>query len=1430
MLATVTPALMHRLTIRLAATAPDGAPHAFALTLAAYLAEQGAKLSWATALSEPWHLLAEIPMRDRIGRLTIRELDGGKGIAITLPAEAAYHPQPASILWLQPPIEKASKLPVLGLSLNSPETLSHGFIALAIQLAPLQSAYLERLSEGSSEKHVLARWHPSRTSDQAVGLYEVIAESFHEPCAIPPRENASPLCWFERLHSDPKPPPVESFEAWHQEAIAKLTATDRAPEDLASLLRRLSPDAPPFNFRPLAETALPPFMTPLHGTAALVLTPSPDGVTLAIDWTLPPETILTCALHGFAHLMLGHVRAGDEYGHWDTLETLSTPRPHRRWDHEVRQSFGHWLKPPPARQVESLNDCTPLEKAQLGLWRMIGEMLGERRQLHPEAERYQQAAYQRQAAQRLVAMLEEYGGGMLCDGVGLGKTYVATTLAVHYANTWRERLGNDPEAFLADPFRITILAPHSVVSTWQREAIPPLVAFGVPPGCIRVVSHAKLSRLTRTSELLERGTNGALSDLEHLMLSDLVIVDEAHNFRSLAARRTKVLRDLLRLQPRRDIRRRVALLTATPINNSLDDLRQEVGLLFSRPIWLSDAKTVEGYRRQSIAELAERCAKARKLKGNGDVAALVIHGQADARFSDAIDFRDDLDFGPNVQRIGDYIKEQDKKLKALQESIRLSAQEEMPQDLSEPVRIAEDLLDRIVVQRSRALCKDIERQQGSGIDLLFRPDAGLPEKLYYSDEYDGMADVLARFLPLFDTQDRRGSGLQPLSLKVYMWYDVREGIKNPDETSSVVGLQRVLVLKRLESSPVSFLITLLRLVVLHAHRLKELETLCLAVGDHDRYRELEAELASLLTKQPEGSLEKLQTLALKGRLGTSPQDILKYLGHAYLSTPTAQITEDAPLQLSLFGEVEEDSPKREHLDRLWELKEALLQDFTTLLEVTPELTDIVFGRFTRDEWPRGFIAGGEEVEWPRSAEWGLRLVRDAKLRRLVGRLIMARRCSQKVIVFSQFSDTLAYIQSVLRACRNFGRAEWQMVARGGLEVPQLRSEEVISLLDEIGCVTGSTEDREAIINAFAPFYRIGPFPPADSNQTSLVDAGNLDQEWEEAWREAILHPVHVLLASDVLAEGVNLQDAALLINFDVHWNPVRMIQRSGRIDRRLNPRIERTPEFPTLTALAASLGKSTPVYYWHSHPNEAPEVVNMILPDKLEAELQLRERIATKTLAIDFTLGLEQGTGAEADWMADYAFHGVSSLNAFQKDRAIERMAGHYERLTRAFVECGIRSEWSSGLNGWFRAEDGDSGSPLIGRAVLARHGGEPVVFTRSLKPRTIDKTPHWLWSPLKPGDSLLNFWLCLDAQTFPARTRQDLPWYPTASEPISPQHLLAAVEWLDNTTIRELAPQEVGRPLQQGVTALAAGFFGTEADRRAIQIHEFFILQGSLA
>ena len=51
-----------------------------------------------------------------------------------------------------------------------------------------------------------------------------------------------------------------------------------------------------------------------------------------------------------------------------------------------------------------------------------------------------------------------------------------------------------------------------------------------------------------------------------------------------------------------------------------------------------------------------------------------------------------------------------------------------------------------------------------------------------------------------------------------------------------------------------------------------------------------------------------------------------------------------------------------------------------------------------------------------------------------------------------------------------------------------------------------------------------------------------------------------------MSEGLNLQDSTRLINYDIHWNPVRLMQHIGRVDRRMDPKIEEAiiKDFPEL--------------------------------------------------------------------------------------------------------------------------------------------------------------------------------------------------------------------------------------------------------------------------
>jgi superfamily II DNA/RNA helicase len=166
----------------------------------------------------------------------------------------------------------------------------------------------------------------------------------------------------------------------------------------------------------------------------------------------------------------------------------------------------------------------------------------------------------------------------------------------------------------------------------------------------------------------------------------------------------------------------------------------------------------------------------------------------------------------------------------------------------------------------------------------------------------------------------------------------------------------------------------------------------------------------------------------------------------------------------------------------------------------------------------------------------------------------------KVLIFSEFADTARYLHC-------------ELVAAGITGVEQIDS--------------GSKKDRGETIRRFAPYYN----RPA---QLTLFEK-NEDE-------------IRVLISTDILSEGLNLQDATRMINYDLHWNPVRLMQRIGRVDRRLNPEVEERmlADHPDQRSLR---GK---VVYW-----------NFLPPEELNVLLSLYKRVTQKTLQISKTFGIE---------------------------------------------------------------------------------------------------------------------------------------------------------------------------------------------------------------
>jgi hypothetical protein len=185
---------------------------------------------------------------------------------------------------------------------------------------------------------------------------------------------------------------------------------------------------------------------------------------------------------------------------------------------------------------------------------------------------------------------------------------------------------------------------------------------------------------------------------------------------------------------------------------------------------------------------------------------------------------------------------------------------------------------------------------------------------------------------------------------------------------------------------------------------------------------------------------------------------------------------------------------------------------------------------------------------------------DDKLQKLIRLLKSKELADQKVLIFTEFADTARYLHRQLKDAGIEGVAQVDSATKGS---------------------------RADVIQRFSPYYN-------NMTTAALAEKGHVE--------------IRILISTDVLSEGLNLQDASRMINYDIHWNPVRLMQRIGRVDRRMNPEVEErlVRDHPEVKA---SRGK---VSFW-----------NFLPPDELNAILTLFSKVAHKTLLISKTLGIE---------------------------------------------------------------------------------------------------------------------------------------------------------------------------------------------------------------
>lgn len=498
-----------------------------------------------------------------------------------------------------------------------------------------------------------------------------------------------------------------------------------------------------------------------------------------------------------------------------------------------------------------------------------------------------------------------------------------------------------------------------------------------------VLNHTDLSR-----------TSGYSGEINLATLNwsnyDLVVIDESHNFRNnppvkgRITRYERFMNDIIKA----GVKTKVLMLSATPVNNKMNDIKNQIAFI------------TEG-RNDAFASV-----------GLDNLELILRKAQAVFnRWSELPDSERTTETFVNMMDL-DYFK----------------------------------LLDTVTIARSR---KHIEKYYN------LEEIGKFPTRLTPENRYP-IIDTENEFPPIEEINRL----IKKLTLCVYSplgyvlpekraayekKYDMTVGINNSvfrqtDREQSLVGLMRVGILKRMESSINSFALTV--------------------------------------------------------------ENILYKIDKTLEATEKKQFDYDAEMDIS---DIDIDDPEYENLMFGNNVK-VLLQDM-----------DLI-------KWQQDLLADKDKLETILLEAINVTPDRDAKLielRALIENKIKnpINHHNRKVVIFTAFADTAKYLYKHL-------------------------SEEFANKGIYSAIVTGSGDNHSTL-----------PIPKELRRSIKMTDINTvltlfspISKECSKVYPE-VNEYIDILIATDCISEGQNLQDCDYLVNYDIHWNPVRIIQRFGRIDR-----------------------------------------------------------------------------------------------------------------------------------------------------------------------------------------------------------------------------------------------------------------------------------------
>jgi superfamily II DNA or RNA helicase len=614
--------------------------------------------------------------------------------------------------------------------------------------------------------------------------------------------------------------------------------------------------------------------------------------------------------------------------------------------------------------------------------------------------------YQREGYHRLMEIARRYRGALLCDGVGLGKTFIGLMVI---------------ERLLYERKRVALFVPKAArEDVWENKLAQYMPKASGEYSNLRVYSHTDLLRGGNYLQIMQEIADEA----------DAFVIDEAHHFRNIGSQRARKFYEMTE-------GKELFLLTATPINNSLFDLMHLIEYFSRRQT---------DYFRDAPLGIYSLLGRFRQMEN----ALNTLTGKP---------VSSDIVLDP------------------------MQAEEILSKD---------DLFQALVVQRSRAYVKASLKQEENdeGVSFPVRKD---PNVANYS-----LRKTYGRLLDMLKEGFDKDNPLVRLPIYFPLKYLIKEdGVVDEFEYGrqmQVVGLIRTLLLKRFESSAVSFrascedlLIKMLYFIQIHNPKTAQ------------RWEDQHAELINQIREHLG------QRGLLEGDEENLDEDIIP----------------------------EEFKKKIETLDdKKYNVTSMVMDALLDMDELAKYLRELSGFDPTQDDKIQTLI----------------RLIKTDPILR-----------QHKILIFTEYLSTARYLAE-------------QLLREGIGKLVQVDSQR---------------NNAGQAVHAFAPYYN-------DSCSANLV-ANGVDE-------------IRVLISTDILAEGLNLQDAACIINYDLHWNPVRLLQRIGRVDRRLEPRVEARmlADHPELAEVRGT------VFLW-----------NFLPPNELNEILSLYERVTHKALRISKTFGIE---------------------------------------------------------------------------------------------------------------------------------------------------------------------------------------------------------------